>query len=290
MPKNFSKRGNVRFDLPVSAMEKWNPAIRAAESGSNDIGIFDVIGEGYWNEGVTASSISSALKRIGADKPVTVNINSPGGDMFEGLAIYNLLKEHKGEVTVKVVGLAASAASIIAMAGDSVEIARAGFLMIHNAWLIAAGNRHELKDIAEWLEPFDRAMGSVYEARTGLDSAEIESMMDSETWLGGKDAIEQGFADEFLPSDQIEEDAKASGQRLAAHQIDLVLAKAGIPRSERRKLLNDIKPGTHDAAGAGTRDAAGVDTLRAIEKKKTDGSALELLFNSIPKAGGKNGI
>ncbi|MFT2622165.1 head maturation protease, ClpP-related, partial [Escherichia coli] len=76
--------------------------------------------------------------------------NSPGGDMFEGLAIYNLLREHEGEVNVKVLGLAASAGSVIAMAGDTVQIARAGFLMIHNAWVVAMGNRNDLRELAAW--------------------------------------------------------------------------------------------------------------------------------------------
>ncbi|KLB48562.1 peptidase, partial [Xanthomonas euvesicatoria] len=104
--------------------------------------------------GVTARRVAGALRAMGKG-PVTVNVNSPGGDMFEGLAIYNLLREHDGEITVKVLGLAASAASIIAMAGDTVQIARAGFLMIHNAWVMAVGNRNDLIEVADTLKPFD---------------------------------------------------------------------------------------------------------------------------------------
>ncbi|MBN0106041.1 Clp protease ClpP, partial [Pseudomonas aeruginosa] len=93
---------------------------------------YEPIGYDWWTgEGVTAKRIAGALRAIGGDVDVTVNINSPGGDVFEGLAIYNLLREHKGKVTVRVLGLAASAASFIAMAADEVKIARAGFLMIH---------------------------------------------------------------------------------------------------------------------------------------------------------------
>ncbi|HCF5801664.1 TPA: Clp protease ClpP, partial [Pseudomonas aeruginosa] len=104
---------------------------------------------------------AGALRAIGGDVDVTVNINSPGGDVFEGLAIYNLLREHKGKVSVNIIGLAASAASFIAMAGDEIRIGRAAFLMIHNAWLIAMGNRNDLREIADWLEPFDMTLADI---------------------------------------------------------------------------------------------------------------------------------
>src|SRR5690606_15957176 len=166
---------DVHSHISPRAMERWDPAIRAAaeEDDERTISMFDVIGQDFWTgEGVTTKRIAAALRNMGAG-PVTVNVNSPGGDMFEGLAIYNLLREHKGEVTVKVLGLAASAASVIAMAGDTVQVARAGFLMIHNAWVCACGNRHDMRDIADTLEPFDRAMADIYAARTG---EELEAM------------------------------------------------------------------------------------------------------------------
>src|SRR5690606_30844040 len=105
----------------------------AVDDEERTIGIYDVIGQDFWTgEGVTAKRVAAALRSMGAG-PVTVYINSPGGDVFEGLAIYNLLREHKGEVTVKVMGLAASAAPVIEMAGDVVQVPRARFLMILNA-------------------------------------------------------------------------------------------------------------------------------------------------------------
>lgn len=152
-PSALSKR-----DLPSAAMERWNGGIKAAKPDENSISVFDVIGSDYWGDGETASRIAGALRSMnGAD--VTVNINSPGGDMFEGLAIYNLLREYEGKVTVKVLGLAASAASIIAMAGDDIQIGRGAFLMTHNCWVYAMGNRHDLEQIAADMAPFDKAMG-----------------------------------------------------------------------------------------------------------------------------------
>jgi len=247
----------VSFDLMPQAMERWNAGIQAAaEDDKNTISVLDAIGFDPWSgEGVTAKRISAALRSInGAD--VTVNINSPGGDMFEGLAIYNILREYKGHVTVKVLGLAASAASIIAMAGDEIQVARSGFLMIHNGWTIAAGNRHQFREVADMMEPFDAAMGDIYAARTGGDLKAMQKLMDAESWIGGSAAVEQGFADTLLDSDSIKEGTKAQSSVIAARKLDLLLAKQGMPRSERRSLIQEIKSGTHDAGGPGMQDAA----------------------------------
>lgn len=240
------------------ALDRWNPGICAAAESDEDrtISVYDVIGYDYWTgEGVTAKRVSAALRSMGAG-PVTVNVNSPGGDMFEGLAIYNLLREHKGEVTVKVLGLAASAASIIAMAGDTVQIARAGFLMIHNAWVIAMGNRNDLREYADTLEPFDRAMADIYAARTGQDQKAMAKLMDAETWIGGSDAIDEGFADELLPSDQIEKKGGKSSAS-AVRRIEAALRASGMPKSEAMKLISEFKSSAGDPAGSGEGDPTG---------------------------------
>lgn len=232
-------------DLPSSAMERWNGGIKAAKSDDNSISVFDVIGADWYGDGVTASRIAAALRSIGG-ADVTVNINSPGGDMFEGLAIYNLLREYEGKVTVKVLGLAASAASIIAMAGDEVQIGRGAFLMIHNCWVYAMGNRHDLQQIAADMVPFDKAMNDIYGARTGLDAVTIDAMMDAETYIGGSDAVEKGFADRLLAADEIADgdDSPAAALR----KLDAMLAKTDAPRSERRKLLKALTGGKPGAA------------------------------------------
>lgn len=247
--------GGVRFDLSAKALERWNPSVQAATSEDNTISVFDVIGQDYWTgEGVTAKRIAAALRSIG-ERDVVVNINSPGGDMFEGLAIYNLLREHKGSVTVKVLGVAASAASIIAMAGDEVQIARAGFLMIHNAWICACGNRHDFRDFADYLEPFDASMADIYAARTGQDLATVQKMMDGETWIGGAAAIEQGFADALLASDEVAEQDEDKPAAVAVRRIEAALRASGMPRTEAMRLISDFKAGLRDAAGEGERDA-----------------------------------
>ena len=258
--------GGVRFDLSGKALERWNPSVQAASTDDNTISVFDVIGQDYWTgEGVTAKRIAAALRSIG-ERDVVVNINSPGGDMFEGLAIYNLLREHPGKVTVKVLGVAASAASIIAMAGDEVQVARAGFLMIHNAWVMAAGNRHDFRDFAEYLEPFDASMADIYVARSGQDLAAVQKMMDGETWIGGSAAIEQGFADVLLASDEVAEQADEKPAALAVRRIEAALRASGMPRTEAMRLISDFKAGLRDAAGDGERDATNSGLVAALSK------------------------
>lgn len=254
----FNRPKGLEWDISPQALERWAPDLKAAAgaAGDNTISVLDPIGVDPWTgEGVTVKRIAAALRSIGADRDVIVNINSPGGDLFEGMAIYNLLRDHGGQVTVKILGLAASAASIVAMAGDEIQIARAGFLMIHDTWVYAVGNRLDLRLIADTLEPFDAAMADIYAARTGMQAKAAQKMMDAETWINGSAAIEQGFADALLPADEVGQDAAAKIDRVAAYLIDMGLAKAGMPRRERRALLQEFKSGTPCAAGVITPSA-----------------------------------
>lgn len=247
MPKALKSRptANVRFDVPESSIKLWDSTIKAQAAG-NVIEVFDVIGEDYWTgEGVTAKYVAAKLREFGG-ADVDVYINSPGGDMFEGLAIYNLLRDYAGDVNVKVIGMAASAASVIGMAGDNVEIGSSAFFMIHNAWTMAAGNRHDFRAMADYLEPFDAAMTDIYAARTGIKGAELTALLDAETWIQGKDAVAQGFADDLLASDKVLHDNADNAS--AAARLDRALAQAGMTRSERRKLLSEVKQGMHNAA------------------------------------------
>ena len=241
--------GRIQSFVSPSALSKWSPGIQAAESSDNTISILDVIGEDWWTgEGVTSKRIAGALRAIG-QRDVVVNINSPGGDMFEGVAIYNMLREHKGKVTVNVLGIAASAASIIAMAGDEIRIGRPSFLMIHNCWCVAAGNRHDFADMAEYMEPFDAAMADVYESRTGIASKDIKALMDKETWIGGSAAVDAGWADALLDDEDIQQGtgAKAASVR----RVEAALRASGMPRSEAQRLLSDFKSSLSDSAGNG---------------------------------------
>lgn len=266
---DIGSRPGVRTEIATTAFNRWNPDVRAAGEdggGEHTISVLDTIGSDWFGEGVTAKRIGAALRAIGPND-VVVNINSPGGDYFEGLAIYNMLREHPAKVTVKILGIAASAASVIAMAGDDVQIARAGFLMIHNTWVVSMGDRHALRDVADWLEPFDAAAVDIYAARSGLAEGKIGNMLDRETWVGGKAAVDQGFADDLLASDEVDTAPANSGAGQgvkARNKVDALMAQAGASRSERRELFAALKGGMSSAALSGTQDAAVLQEVQGI--------------------------
>lgn len=261
---------NVQAYTSQAAIDRWqeeSSGIRMLEIGDNVITMFDAIGESYWSEGVTAKSVAKSLRAIGP-RDVEVHLNSPGGDMFEGIAIYNVLREHPHQVTVKIMGIAASAASIIAMAGDKIEIGAGSFLMVHNCWIFAQGNQHDFREIADWLGPFDAAMAEVYAYRSkGKTTAEaMAALMTKESYLSGSTAIKLGLADDLLPSDKttVDSDAKAKDKetnRLRSMEISLMQAR-GLSRSQARAEIKALMGGTTDSAPKkdGTKDSAVDDT------------------------------
>lgn len=253
---------------PAPVLDRWNAdaaGIRPAalELGDNVITMFDLIGEDWWTGGgITAKKVAAQLRAIG-DRPVEVQINSPGGDMFEGLAIYNILREHPQDITIKVMGMAASAASVIAMAGDTIQIGAASFIMIHNCWVVAAGNRHDMDEVATFLAPFDQAMADVYAQRSGRTAAECAKWMDDETYMSGTTAIDRGFADALLPADQTKTDEAAKATDRSVNKVramELALVAGGATRAQARAHINEIKgtPGAvldpADTPGAGGDD------------------------------------
>lgn len=261
-------RRGVNAYTPTPVFERWGEdaaGVRALVGGDNVITMFETIGEDHWTGGgITAKKIAAQLRAIGG--PVEVQINSPGGDMFEGIAIYNVLREHPHPVTVKVMGMAASAASIIAMAGDHVEIGAASFLMIHNCWVASFGNRNDLRALAEWLEPFDAAMADVYVQRTGLDAKAVAKMLDDETWMSGSQAIASGFAHALLPADQtiIDDSARSEDRRVnELRGMERTLIAAGLSREDARERVDAIR-GKRDAAPeTAERDAGDLTALLA---------------------------
>lgn len=143
--------------------------------------------------GLTAELVKNQLDEFEGD--LTVRVNSYGGDVFQGHAIYNLIRKYdKGETTVVVDGIAASAASVIAMAGDKVEMPINAMLMIHDPWTFAIGNSEELLKTAETLDSIKQTIVNVYVDKTGKDASEISDMMSAETWLDADQAADLGFA------------------------------------------------------------------------------------------------
>src|SRR5262249_39214283 len=157
--------------------------------------------------GISAGQFRSQLKAA-AGKDVVVSINSPGGDVFDGIAMHNDLIGYSGNVRVEVVGLAASAASIVAMAGDPIAIADNAFLMLHRAWGLVLGNSIDMAQYAALLLEIDQALASTYSARSGLSVDQAMNLMDEETWLRGSAALDLGLATELLPDASTGEQAR----------------------------------------------------------------------------------
>lgn len=164
--------------------------IQALSDDVTVIDVYDVIGDWALN----ARTFREALRAV-KTSTIQLRINSPGGSVFDAVAMYNDLIAHPARVEVQIVGLAASAASILAMAGNSIEIADNAFIMIHNSWSYVVGDRREMASAARTLERVDNAMRKTYAARSGLAVEEIGDMMDAETWLDAGDAVAMGFAD-----------------------------------------------------------------------------------------------
>ncbi len=277
--KPFSHRFLNKIDMPARPDHLAGGPVFNYASGSDfsvsvkgniaDIVLYDEIGA----YGVTAKDFNAELAKITADT-INLRINSPGGDVFDGIAMYNDLKAHRATVNVTVTGLAASAASVIAMAGDSVEMGLNSFIMIHNTWLMAVGNSNDLREVADILDQIDEAVAKTYTDRTGIPAKDIAAMMDAETWLSGDDAVAKGFADKVSQAEtaQAAYDISRFAKTPAAmkKRIESALRDAGYSKTESKaavsegfQVLGRRDAGRHD--GRSLRDAAaGQQLLRTI--------------------------
>ena len=182
--------------------------IKAMGGGAAEVLIYDEIGE--W--GVSAKDFARDIKALGSVGSITLRINSPGGSVFDGNAIYNLIKKHPAKVTAYIDGLAASMASVIAMAADHIIMPSNALMMIHNPYTVSMGDSAELRKNADLLDAIKVTLLSAY-GRSMMSSEEISQMMDAETWLTGADAVEMGFADEL--ADEVAMAACAKFEQLA---------------------------------------------------------------------------
>lgn len=187
-----------------------------AKNEATTIWLYDEIGP--W--GVTGKMFVDELSAIGADTPVTVRINSPGGDAFDGMAIYSNLIRRKN-VTAEVDGVAASAAAFIAMAASKVIMAENAVMMAHNAWTLAAGNADDLRKQIDMLDKFDQQQVKIFTGRTGLAVDRVQELMRNETYMTAEEAVGLGFADEVFAE-----------HRLAASDMRREFTREVKPRSD----------------------------------------------------------
>ncbi len=191
----FLLKGGVELEKKFWSMTK--------NENNADISIFgEIVTSGYeWYESdVSASGFQKDLKGLGEVDTINLHINSPGGSVFDGIAIYQMLVQHKAAINVYVDGLAASIASVIAMAGDNIYIPKNAMLMVHNPWTMAVGNASELRKQADDLDKIGQSMQESYLSKTNgkLDQETLQKLLDDETWLSADDAVAYGFADEVL--------------------------------------------------------------------------------------------
>ncbi len=190
----------------------WYQIRNAADEdeGPAEILIYDEIGYG-WYGGVSAQNFAKELGAISADE-ITVRLNSPGGDVYDGIAILNALRSHKARVTVYVDGLAASAASFIAMAGDEVVMRRNSEMMIHDASCFGIGNAGEMRKVADDLDRVSNNIASIYAERAGGTTDEWREIMLAETWYSAQEAVDAGLANRVDAKADTEEDDKAAAK------------------------------------------------------------------------------
>lgn len=172
--------------------QKFN-AVHNEETKTSEITIYGVIGTSWWNDSFSATDIDEALKAAG-DNDIIINLNSPGGDAFDGISIFNRLKRHEGKVTIHVDGWACSAASIIAMAADELIMELGSMFMIHEASNIVWGTKTDMRKEADVLEELEEGIINIYMTKTNLSREDVRAKVDSETWFSANKAVEFGFA------------------------------------------------------------------------------------------------
>ena len=181
----------------------WN-WVRDADTGERTLVLNGQIAEDSWfGDEVTPTIFRDELMKCEGN--ITVWINSPGGDVFAAAQIYNMLMDYKGNVTVRIDGLAASAASVIAMAGTTVEMSPVGMLMVHNPSTAVIGNTKEMQAAIQMLDEVKESILNAYELKTGQPRQQLSDLMDAESWMNAKKAVELGFADKILFANEDEE-------------------------------------------------------------------------------------
>lgn len=169
----------------------------SARGSAGEIYLYGIIGQTYYGDGVSAQQFSDDLKSLGKVATIDVRINSDGGDVFEGRTIYSLLNQHPARITIHVDGLAASIASLIAMAGDEIQMGDGTFMMVHNAWGRVDGGSDAMRRQADLIDSVSATLAETYVARTKKSVAEVQAWMDDETWMSAAEAVERGFADKI---------------------------------------------------------------------------------------------
>ena len=208
--------------------------------------------ESWFDDDVTPQLFKDEL--MSGSGNITVWINSPGGDCVAAAQIYNMLMDYKGDVTVKIDGIAASAASVIAMAGTKVLVSPVSMLMIHNPMTAAFGNSEEMKKAIEMLSSVKDSIINAYEIKTGLSRAKLSHLMDAETWMDANKAVELGFADGIMQRN-------SESEEVPTPAVSMLYSKANVVNSLMEKIA--AKCAIEPKPAVPERTGRSVDELRA---------------------------
>lgn len=227
----FKTFKNQSYVNQLQKVERKFETFHNEETGSTEITIYGIIGDSWWDDSVSASDIDNALKSISGD--IVINLNSPGGDAFDGIAIYNRLKKHNGKITINVDGWACSAASVIAMAADELNMGAGSMFMVHEASSIVWGTKTDMRKEANVLEKLEEGIIDIYMTKANVSREEIRQMVDAETWFSAQEAVELGFATSSASS-TVEENTD--------DEITQLKAKLAAQQEEINKLKNQKDP------------------------------------------------
>jgi ATP-dependent protease ClpP protease subunit len=227
----------------------------------HEIKLYDAIGWG----GITADEFTSQIPADATE--VTVRINSPGGSVADGIAMYHYLKDHPATITTIVDGYAASAASVVMLAGDVVKVHRASIVMIHDPWSTAVGNADDMRQNAAVLDEHALAIADIYSAATGKTGDELRTMMLAETWMRGEAAIEQGFAAVMI-DDETEKTEQAAASVGFARMFAAI--EGGKELMSKQKTRKDVEAELVEANAATAAKAEEVETVKADAEAKVE--------------------
>lgn len=273
-----------------------------ADDSTTEILIYDVIDPDPWFGGVSAQDFVQDLANVDSDS-ILVRINSPGGDVYDALAITNALRNHEASVTVQIDGLAASAASFIAMAGDEVVVCRNSEMMIHDARGICIGSATDMAEYAQWLHRASDNIASIYAEKAGGEVKDWRKAMTAETWYTAEEAVEAGLADRVLADDKADSKKAAArfdlrayahaGRRQAPAPF-IPAASAGL--SGKEAPVATLKEGLAERLGIDA-DADDETTLQALDEAleeravdEPDGGGGEPSVDQLNTAAAKHGL
>ena len=265
--------------------QSWFSFKNSADDKSVEISIYDAIG----SYSVSAKSFIAELKRAGS-KDVTLRIHSPGGSILEGNAIYNALKRHPGAVDVVIDGMAASMASVIAMAGDTIEIAENGLVMIHNPSAFGGGEAKDMRKMADVMDKMKSNIITAYAGKTGLSREKLGQMMDDETWMTAEEALENKFVDSIGEKSDAKNSFDLSAFKNSARAVD-TFGAVTTPRANSMDLTQALAKITEleDAKKNWEAVKAGLEQAKKDAEAKVTGLESEktTLTNDLKASTGK---